>query len=348
MAILNMIGKIIKEIIVIKNWLCFTANTANSTVQLTKIGTPTDISLEISTDNINWSSYTIWDTITLSNIGDKVYFRNTSESDTGFSTSLSDYYKFVMTWSIAWSWDITTLLNKNWTNTVSSYCFSALFYECSSLATPPTLPATTLNTNCYRGMFLNCTSLSKAPELPATTLAESCYYRMFRGCSSLTICPELPATTLARECYSSMFRWCTWLTTPPALPATTLAIECYGYMFRLCTWLLTTPKLPATTLANSCYKYMFHWCTWLLSISKLPATAMASECYNSMFRDCTNIKLSTSQTWAYQTAYRIPPTWTWSESWTWYSLLDMFTSSWWTFTGTPTINTTYYTSNILI
>jgi hypothetical protein len=39
--------------------LNFTANTANSTVQLTKIGTPTDISLEISTDNINWSSYTI-------------------------------------------------------------------------------------------------------------------------------------------------------------------------------------------------------------------------------------------------------------------------------------------------
>lgn len=34
-------------------------------------------------------------------------------------------------------------------------------------------------------MFRNCTSLASAPELPATTLANYCYYGMFRNCTSL-------------------------------------------------------------------------------------------------------------------------------------------------------------------
>ena len=125
------------------DYLCFTANTAGSTVQLTKNWSPTSVNLETSTDRNTWNSYTIWDTITLSNVGDKVYWRNTSETDTGFGKSSSDYYTFVMTWSIAWSWDINYLLNKNSTTTVSSYCFRRLFRGCSSLTSAPSLPAIT-------------------------------------------------------------------------------------------------------------------------------------------------------------------------------------------------------------
>jgi hypothetical protein len=65
-----------------------------------------------------------------------------------------------------------------------------------------------------------------------------------------------------------------------------------------------------------------------------------------MFRNCSKIKLSTTQTWEYQTEYRIPTTWTWT-SWS-SSLSNMFTSTWWTFTWTPSINTTYYTSNTVV
>jgi hypothetical protein len=54
---------------------------------------------------------------------------------------------------------------------------------------------------CYSNMFYGCTSLTQAPELPATTLARYCYYFMFRDCTSLTEAPELPAITLTSYCY---------------------------------------------------------------------------------------------------------------------------------------------------
>lgn len=224
-------------------YLCFTANTAGSTVQLTKTWSPTAVTLETSIDGNTRTTYTIGNTITLSNIGDKVYFRNTSETTTGFSTDTSNYYKFVMTWSIVASWDTTSLINKNGTDTLSwGYCFGWL--------------------------FLNCTSLTSAPELPATTITNNCYY--------------------------SMFNWCTNLE--------------------------TLPELPATTLNN--------------------------YCYNSMFRNCSKIKLSTTQTWEYQTTYTIPSWWSWTVGTN--SLANMFTYTWWTFTWTPSINTTYYTSNTVV
>lgn len=222
--------------------LCFTANTAGSTIQLNKIGNPTAVNLETSTDWVTWTDYTIWNTITLVNVWDKVYMRNKSGTDTGFSTSSSDYYQFSMTWSISASGDTTTLLNKNRTTTLSSYC----------------------------------------------------YYSLFRWCTSLTIVPELSATTLAVHCYSNMFRWCTNLETLP----------------------------------------------------NLPAIQMNDYCYQSMFHSCSKIKLSTTQTWEYQTAYRIPVTWTWTDAN--YAFSYMFYWTWWTYTSDPSINTTYYTSNAIV
>lgn len=224
--------------------LCFTANTAWSTIQLTKTWRPTSVTLETSTDGENWSTYTIWNTITLSNIWDKVYWRNTSTTDTWFSTDDSNCYKFVMTWSIAWSGDINYLLNKNSTTTLSSWCFTYLFY--------------------------NCTALTSSPTLPATTLANCCYYIMFAECSNLTTLPSLPALSLPAYC-----------------------------------------------------------------------------CYY-MFKNCSKIKLSSTQIWEYQTAYRIPTTWTWT---LWEDSLNyMFYGTWWrrSWTWTPTINRTYYTSNTLV
>lgn len=249
------------------NYLCFTANTANSTVKLKQTWSPTAVNLEISTDDATWSDYTIWDTITLSNVWDKVYMRNKSETPTSFSTWTSDYYGFVITWSTAASWDVNFLLCKNSTDTVSNYAFFYLFFSCS-ITTPPKLPATTLWEHCYDSMFLGCSSLITAPSLPATTLANNCYSSMLQSCSNLT----------------------------------------------------QLPKLPATTLANNCYSRIFNW--------------------------CSKIKLSTTQTWEYQTPYRIPTSWTGTTAtnWNYYMLYN----TWWTFTWTPSINTTYYTSNTIV
>ena len=186
-------------------WLCFTAEEANSTLHLDKSGSPNAISLETSTDGNTWSDYSWTDktgnTLTLANIGDKVYMRAKTENQT-IGSSSSNYYQFVMTGKIAASGNIQTLLKADGSRTdVGNYCYRSMFKDCWTLTTAPELPATTLATSCYYYMFYGCTSLTTAPELPATTLATSCYESMFRGCSSLTTAPELPATTLADGCY---------------------------------------------------------------------------------------------------------------------------------------------------
>ena len=405
------------------DYLCFTANTAWSTIALNKQWTPNSLTLQISTDWTTWSSYTIWDTITLSNIWDKVYMRCASTSNV--CKNGTNYYYFSMTGSIAWSGDINYLKNSNSTTTLSDYCYIRLFTWCTSLTSSPKLPATTLANYCYEYMFDWCTGLITAPELPATTTYNYSYGYMFQWCSSLTTPPELPATTLwnssyqdmfnnctwlismpelpATTCpyygYSQMFKWCTslvtvrkihatsvwerWLqemfhsctslttapelkvttfswpsscrymfywctslTTPPVLSATTVTNYCYFYMFSWCIALTTPPSLPATTLGEYCYQYMFEKCSGLTALPELPATTLTNSCYSGMFRLCTKIKLSSSQTWDYQTPYRIPTTWTGTTATN--ALSNMFTSTWWTFTSNPSINTTYYTSNTVV
>lgn len=357
-----------------RNELCFTANTAWSTVKLKRNWTPPVVIIEYSIDGIKWITYTFDSIITLTNIWDKVWFRNGLLSSSVFSDGYHGYYSFEMTWSIAWSWNINYLLGQDPSLILpSNNCFYCLFNWCTSLTSAPELPATGLTWWCYYQMFKWCTWLITPPELPATTLSQYCYYEMFNWCTWLTSAPELPATTAVSHCYDSMFNWCTSLTTPPELPATTLAMWCYNemfmnctslisapelpatamvsywdyaYMFKWCTSLTSAPKLPATTLKYRSYYQMFYWCTNLVSIPALPATTLDSACYSEMFRWCTKIKLSETSTWEYQTPYRIPTTWTWTAASN--SMNNMFTSTWWTFTWTPTIDTTYYTSNGII
>ena len=69
--------------------------------------------------------------------------------------------------------------------TLADRCYYVMFNGCTSLATAPALPATTLTESCYEGMFRDCTSLTTAPELPAPTLEEWSYRSMFNGCSNL-------------------------------------------------------------------------------------------------------------------------------------------------------------------
>lgn len=142
-----------------------------------------------------------------------------------------------------------------------------------------------------------------------------CFYELFyNNFFSLTTAPELPAATLKEGCYGSMFEGCMGLTQAPALPATTLDESCYSWMFSNCQGLTQAPALPATTLISGCYQYMFE--------------------------DCSNIKLSTTKTGIYQTAYRIPKQGTGTTATN--ALLNMFAGTGGTFTGTPSINTTYY------
>lgn len=181
----------------VADWLCLTAEQAGSTVHLDKVGSPGAISIETSTDGSTWTDYS-WtdstgDTLTFVNVGDKVYMRAKTENQT-IGSSGSNYYKFVMTGNIAASGNIQTLLKADSSRTdAPANCFRSLFYNCSSLTTAPSLPATALADHCYHYMFRGCTALTAAPELPATTLADGCYQSMFSGCSSLSSV-EVPFT----------------------------------------------------------------------------------------------------------------------------------------------------------
>ena len=118
---------------------------------------------------------------------------------------------------------------------------------------------------------------------------------------------------------------------------------CYGAMFYECTSLVTAPQLPATTLADKCYSYMFRDCTSLITTPQLPATTLVDSCYWNMFYSCTSLKLSTSKTGIYQYEYRIPTSSTGITATD--ALTDMFANTGGTFTGTPSLNTIYYTDH---
>ena len=253
------------------DWLCFTANSAGSTVKIVQAWYPTAVTLETSTDWSTRTTYTIWNTITLTNIGDNVFFRNTSTTDTWFSTSTGNKYVFRFTWSVAGSWDVCYLLNKNSTTTLSNYCFYWLFESDSELTSAPKISATTYwQYSC--GLMFQGSGIVTAPSILATTLDQQCCYRMFMNCKSLE---ELPA---------------------------------------------------------------------------LPALALKYYCYWEMFEACTKIKISQTQTWEYQTPYRIPTEWTWTYTNATYDMYLMFYNTWWTFKSptNPNINTTYYTSNTVV
>ena len=225
--------------------LCFTAEQDGSSVSL--IGWDDDmykqidifVSLQYSTDNSTWQE---WDehVINLA-AGEKVYIKALNSNPDGMAYYdegmgyVTKYNKFIFEGKIAASGNIQYLLEDTGSRTdvpANAYCF--MFNGCTSLASAPELPATTLARGCYANMFRGCSNLTQAPELPVTTLASSCYYSMFYNCSSLTQAPALPATTLAEGCYGYMFSGCSKLTQAPALPATTLADRCYASMFLNC------------------------------------------------------------------------------------------------------------------
>lgn len=215
--------------------LYFEAAEANSTIEITQTGTPTAVTFETSINWGSWTDYTIWNTITLSNIGDKIYIRNKSETPTNFSTSYTNGYRIGGTGKIEAHWDINYLLCKNSTTALTSnYCFSRLFQSNTSLILPPKLPATTLTTYCYSGMFSSCTNLEGLPEIPATTMTNYCCYQMFQNSSKIKMSQtqtweytneyRIPTTwtwTTATSWNNSMFSGTWWTFTWNAVINTT-------------------------------------------------------------------------------------------------------------------------------
>lgn len=226
-----------------------------------------------STDTARWNE---WDGSEIS--GTALYMAGSGNTKiTGYSTTNT----FATTWTltgsnISCSGNIEALLDHETIAagghpSMAEYCYASMFYNCSSLVTPPDLLATTATKYCYRQMFYQCASLIKPPAIAAISMAIGSCYDMFRGCTSLKSSPALPATTLAATCYSYMFHGCTSLNSLPALPATTLANQCYYWMFRNCSSIklsstatsayTQTYRIPVAgtgTTATNALKYMFN------------------------------------------------------------------------------------------
>jgi len=80
-----------------------------------------------------------------------------------------------------------------------------MFQGCTSLATAPTLPATTVPAGAYNGMFKNCKSLEIAPDLPAKNVTGTyvyTYQEMFSGCSKLKYIKCLATNINANDCFT--------------------------------------------------------------------------------------------------------------------------------------------------
>ena len=82
-----------------KYWtpLCFTAVNNGATIALKRIGNNLKTAtFETSTDGQNWSDYTYATNITLTNVGDKVYFRAKADN-TNIVRNVSNYLQFTTT-----------------------------------------------------------------------------------------------------------------------------------------------------------------------------------------------------------------------------------------------------------
>ena len=233
--------------------LYFEARRNGSTIQLNKVGSPSNAQLIYSLDDqVTWKDYS-WDNdgkgtlITLNKVGNnRVYFKakemssNSSGYDNSqFSNAESHYYNFSMKGVLNGYGSVFSLLSSNLIDTIPlpNYAFVNLFKKCNALRTAPELTGTSLGDYCYMQMFQECKSLETAPKLPASVTKNSCYSGMFMDCSKLKEAPELDSKTMAPFCYQNMFRNCISLEFAPQLPALRLSQRCYEKMFSGCTHL---------------------------------------------------------------------------------------------------------------
>ena len=148
--------------------------------------------------NIEYTNGSEWETwngiaITSGKIGSNhcIYLRGTGNSKITGNDSSNAKWNIIGT-NIACNGDIDLLLDYSLVKSgnrpaMAGYCYSNMFYGCTSLTTAPSLPATKLANSCYSYMFHSCPSLTTVPALPATKLVTFCYYRMFNGCEKIKL-----------------------------------------------------------------------------------------------------------------------------------------------------------------
>jgi hypothetical protein len=252
--------------------LTFTALTAGSTVKIMAHSNAPSINISYAMDDEwkygGWQQYQVGDTITLTNVGDKVSFGGDgiNNSRLASSTSQTNRNYFVMTGSISAGGDVTSLLNgyggdyqmNEGQGGINDYCLHSLFQDCTALVKAPNLPSTKLANYSYQRMFYGCTNLVTPPaELIAVTCSvgnnsnyeyRDVYSQMFYGCTSLVNTPHMKGIGNSRSTYART----------PGYAASQMFYNCTALrnIYASGTWILGVKGYNSSTTTYSCSNWM--------------------------------------------------------------------------------------------
>lgn len=184
------------------------------TITLSKTGTPTEVTLEYSLDNgITWTTWVETNnarTVTLT-AGQTVHIRNTSATQTGFSTGSSNTYVFSASGELWANGDIRSLLCKTPENVsvLGDNCFLSLFYSCANLKSTPLLKGDVIGGSSLMRTFRFCTGLVLVRSFDYTSQTGFAACRgMFQGCTSLTSFPEIMIGKVGEAGFRETFYGC--------------------------------------------------------------------------------------------------------------------------------------------
>lgn len=148
----------------------------------------------------NGSEWKTWDgsEITSGKNGSNhcIYLRGEGNSKITGVNSSSAKWSIVGT-NIACNGDIDLLLDYSTVKSgnrpaMANYCYSFMFYGCTSLTAAPSLPATTLTDYCYHSMFYGCTKIKLSTSRSGT------YTKAYR-------IPKTGAGTMGTRSLDNMF-----------------------------------------------------------------------------------------------------------------------------------------------
>lgn len=284
------------------------------TFTLTRNGSPADIFIEYSTDNVNWNTWTETNGVRSMSIAKNgnLFLRGNNPNGINPLNNNTDYYSFNADKQYAMAGDICSLISHYEIDTLPYCAFGRLFKNSTTLYATGymRLPATNLSRDCYSNMFYGCSGLINAPHvLPAISTSRGAYNYMFYGCTSLTTMPIIRTTDFGMQCCYDMFRGCSalanqWTSETPSIETTTTAISftiassdesSFYEMFRGCTSLVNASGITATKTTewkSNVFAGMFSGCTALTSTPTITIGSLTigttRHCM-SMFIGCTSL-----------------------------------------------------------
>lgn len=271
------------------------------TVTLTRNGSPDDIDMEYSTDNVNWHTWTETNGVRSMSVAQNgnLYLRGNNPNGLNPTNSDSNYYSFTADKKYAMAGDIRSLISRYEIDAIPNSAFRRFFAGSTTLynASYMKLPAKKPGRWAYLHLFSGCTGLVSAPhELPATNLVNEnnsdgrCYGFMFKNCTSLTTMPRIKATDFGYQSCYEMFKNCTSLTQQWASDSPSVG---------------TKEKITFNIASDNGQTYsfyaMFQGCSSLTDASGITATKTTnwqSYVCKDMFRDCSALTSAPSITFS--------------------------------------------------